>query len=282
MRSVFLSSIFGPKLSKEKYDKLVALSPKRYRIRDRNGETVKSRWEAQNCDIVSFPFRESVRSIFESETGIKLKEWKSGSWGAKVGKGHDEAIRNFDEKYLRRVFLRTLFDHAIALDLLTPSPTEPRTKAGEHFNSAKYEQSVRSIDLIAQKMSDFIRSTPGFMAADTIVPVPPSPEKTFDLPSELAKRIATITKKKLAADCIFPSGTKERPLKEVAQAAKWDVLERAGGEFKKSALGSCILIDDLYQSGTTVHFWGSHLERAGAESVNLLCCVKSNRDTDNI
>lgn len=243
---------------------------------------MKSRWEAKSCDIVKIPFQESIVPIFEAETGINLQAWASGSWCAYWDKAHEAKVRSFEEKYLKRVFLRTLFDCAVALDLLTPAPNEDRTKLGQHFHNAKYGRNDSSIDVLAGKMSEFILSTPGYKSADTIIPVPPSPEKEFDLPTELAVRISRITGKNLITDSIQPAQKKERPLKEVAQAEKWKVLSSAGFVLNKRELGSCILIDDLYQSGSTAHFWASVLERAGAKSIRLLCCVKSNRDTDNM
>lgn len=44
---------------------------------------------------------------------------------------------------------------------------------------------------------------------------------------------------------------------------------------------SVILIDDKYQSGTTINFVASILRGAGAGAIYGLCIVKTARDTDN-
>ena len=71
-------------------------------------------------------------------------------------------------------------------------------------------------------------------------------------------------------------------IKELAVDDKWSALEQVGlqvgAEFVNKNL---LLIDDMYQSGATAHFVGSHLRGAGADEIHLLAVSKGRRDTDN-
>ena len=67
---------------------------------------------------------------------------------------------------------------------------------------------------------------------------------------------------------------------------KWDVWEDAQVSFQKGrALNvegkTIVLIDDKYQSGTTIQYIAMKLQDAGAREVYGLCFVKTLRDTDN-
>ncbi len=64
----------------------------------------------------------------------------------------------------------------------------------------------------------------------------------------------------------------------------WESIVNSGGiAFDKSVRGATVMvIDDLYQSGTTMWNFARYLKQVeGANEVYGLVCVKSLRDTDN-
>ena len=63
---------------------------------------------------------------------------------------------------------------------------------------------------------------------------------------------------------------------------KWGALEEVGLTVGNAFEGkNILLIDDMYQSGSTAHFVGSKLRAAGVNDIHLLAVSKGRRDTDN-
>ena len=76
------------------------------------------------------------------------------------------------------------------------------------------------------------------------------------------------------------------PIKEVEYAKKWAMWEETGLNFQKTSSAdvthkSVLLIDDVYQSGTTMQFVAMKLQEAGAGEVYGLCLTKTLGDYDN-
>jgi len=78
-------------------------------------------------------------------------------------------------------------------------------------------------------------------------------------------------------------GNTKASVKEVALDEKWAAWESADLQVTSLDLAEkkIILIDDKYQSGTTIQFVGSVLQSHGASEVYGLSLVKTLRDTDN-
>lgn len=84
----------------------------------------------------------------------------------------------------------------------------------------------------------------------------------------------------------FKFGRFKRKLKNIEFREKWDVWEDAELKFELptnlSIEGkSVILIDDLYQSGTTIQFIAMKLQEVGLKEVYGLSLVKTLSDFDN-
>ena len=65
---------------------------------------------------------------------------------------------------------------------------------------------------------------------------------------------------------------------------KWDLLEQTGLCVRGDSLigKKVILLDDMYQSGTTLNYIGRKILQAGARAVYGLTLVKSLSNADNI
>jgi predicted amidophosphoribosyltransferase len=71
-------------------------------------------------------------------------------------------------------------------------------------------------------------------------------------------------------------------IKELDVDEKWAALEEVGLTVNDAFEGKdVLLIDDMYQSGSTAHFVGSKIRAAGANDIHLLAVSKGRRDTDN-
>lgn len=156
------------------------------------------------------------------------------------------------------------------------------TVIGKLEQDAKYKRDQDAVIALSEIVADFVKQMPFYGSADIITAVPPREGKEFDLPTRLAQRVA----KKLDAK-YCPAGKwlgEKGQLKAVPMDAKWDLLEAANFAPNSAQLGGkrVILIDDLYQSGCTLHFVGSKLRLSGAKRIFGLSLVKSWRDTDNM
>jgi len=134
---------------------------------------------------------------------------------------------------------------------------------------------------LARIVQNTIRKTPFYDEADMITCVPPRKGKEFDLPTFVAKRVSGKIGKSFfeAGEWLGEKGQ----LKEAALSEKWDRLEAAKFQVSTSDLKGkrVILIDDLYQSGCTLHFIAAALKNQGVKRVYGLSMVKSGRNTDN-
>jgi predicted amidophosphoribosyltransferase len=111
--------------------------------------------------------------------------------------------------------------------------------------------------------------------------VPPSAGKVWDLPEEIAKQVAKKSQKEDISPLVRFRKAKQS-VKNLTLCEKWAALESAQLIVSASVKGRrIILIDDKYQSGTTLQFVASKLRAAGASEVLGLSCVKTWRDTDN-
>lgn len=79
---------------------------------------------------------------------------------------------------------------------------------------------------------------------------------------------------------------KQKQLKSATIREKWDILARSGLEVSRHLVSRAgdspvILLDDLYQSGTTIHYTAMKLQEAGLQHILGLALVKSRRDDHN-
>jgi hypothetical protein len=172
-------------------------------------------------------------------------------------------------------------DQCFALDFnFQDAEAHTYTGIGQLEYAAKYQQDKGSIDKLAELLENVCSCHPTFARVDVIASVPGSPSKAFHLPDELVKRMS----KDLGRTTrISLRKRRETPqLKTLPLAKKLETLEDVF-ELDENVEGkSLLLVDDLYQSGSTMWTLAKFLKDRGAGQVYGLACVKSWRDSDNI
>ncbi|MEW6586468.1 MAG: phosphoribosyltransferase family protein [Nitrospirota bacterium] len=154
------------------------------------------------------------------------------------------------------------------------------TRYGRLEHAAKENQDTEARAELVAILANLCEIHPIYREAGTIMPVPPNPSKRFHLPVELARELSRRTSKRDGTTLIRK--VKDTPkLQSLSLDEKLEVL-RGAIEITGDVNGrSIILIDDLYQSGSTMWTVAKLLKKNGARRVLGLACVKSWRDTDN-
>lgn len=229
---------------------------------------------------INLPFEETIGKILTKETGFSLIKTRYGYWvPLKIESEYEQALV-FKDKYKHNVFLRDNLDLSVALSEHYDSEGE-RTYLGELEYKAKWYSCSKSRKKIANQVIEFINSTPYYKDCTHICAVPSSQAGKKNLPMKLARKVASIS------DIIDISSqiewTSEKgQLKELSFEERWDELEVTGLNINiEDKPKSVILLDDLYQSGTTLQFIAMKLKNAGIKKVYGLTIVKARKDTDN-
>ena len=195
-------------------------------------------------------------------------------------KNHVILLKN---KSLQRLF-RDELDHCFALDYNYGSDENSGTRTYTPFgwfeHSAKESRDESAAQALAAAMASFVKNHPLYDAADAIVPVPPNPSKAYHFPCDLAARLATLTGKDWYNSLVTKRQDTAK-MQSLPVAQKVPALESVLTIHPSVAGKRIILVDDLYQSGSTIWTVAKALKAAGCARVLGLVCVKSWRDTDN-
>ncbi len=243
------------------------------------------------------PFCETLRNAFTSchVSHIGLHLTKTGDRCYTFLRGADdkalEVVREWLSTVGQFVALRDCMALSFALDYdrKDGNPNNAQTAIGKLRTRAKpYDKeptrdTLAAADDLVKACFEFLEAMPCYETVDAVLAMPPSsPDKPFDLPTHLA---AGIAKARGLADCCKAVTTlKARPaLKDTAIATKLGALEGTVGVKPSSIRGKTVLlIDDLYQSGTSVNYVAMLLLEAGASKVFGLTCEKTCRNDDNV
>lgn len=231
----------------------------------------------------SIPFDKGIRQVFALTTGLKLFQSTSGIEGYWVGlenEAEKEVVQNWISAQGTKVYLLDLLDLSVCCSLNMTS-NKKHTDIGELERKAKYNGDRAAIEELANRMSTMIGICPVLSKGAVVTAIPPRQGKGFDLPTELARLIASKVAKPLIVAGTWSSNKGQ--LKEIPFEEKWDTLDRVGfvPTAEAAQAKKVILIDDLYQSGSTLNFIGAKLKNANKGEVMGVCAVKSMRDTDN-
>jgi len=190
-------------------------------------------------------------------------------------------------------FFTNELDSCIALDYNKVYETMEHTFLGEIEFEAKYNESIINKDRLIKHLSEHISNIPvGILNSPPILMyVPSSKNESWPLPKILAEGICANpnVKKLLSKNKPFIHST-IRGEKEKLREKHWNekvpvwnkLIDSDRIELVDSVVGeNIIVIDDLYQSGTTLWSFAKFLKSKGVNSVHGLVCVKSMRDTDN-
>lgn len=265
-----------PGFDLEDVEKVRAMSPKRFRFSD--NAAVRNH-EARGHYVVGLKFP-SLSRLFELETGISTLNGPYGPYKFLTDPDQIEAALAWQEKYRTLIFLRDNLDCSVALDL-NLAAAAVYTELGQAEHDAKTSKDAVAIAKLCSQSASAIKRLSSYTDCDVVCAVPPSPDKEWDLPTEIAKRVSGIVgKADMSTQVKFKN--KKQSVKTLALADKWKALKAADLAVSTNVNGKrVILLDDKYQSGTTAQFVASKLFEAGAKEVHGLFCVKTWRDTDN-
>lgn len=152
------------------------------------------------------------------------------------------------------------------------------TTVGQLEQKAKEQRTAWAIEDLAARLAETIRRHPTLHRADFIAAMPRRPSSRFHLPIELVDRLAVLLGR--------PTGLalEKVELPKMRRLTLPKKLQFLTGAFHlhESVCGkSVLIIDDLFQSGSSAWSLARFLKAHGAREVYALACVKSRRDTDN-
>jgi hypothetical protein len=153
-----------------------------------------------------------------------------------------------------------------------------RTDIGKLVYSAKpyhrptSPKQMASAVALADHLEQFILSHPSYMRSDFLIAVPSSPNKSFDLPTFLARHLSNKLNIKNGQQHITRVG-QSKPMKDYKSVQ--EKSDNIRGAFQvintKIFEGSLVtVIDDIYESGTTLHELALTLQNAGATVQGLV------------
>ena len=172
-------------------------------------------------------------------------------------------------------------DFCFALDMNFVQPESgERTHVGGLEFRAKWRDDAASLDELARLMAGQIASNRVLASADLIASIPGNPGKATHIPDELVDQIADLVDDLDVVQLQKTVVTQE--LKTLALEDKLQVLQGAFACPSSVRGKSVLLIDDLYQSGSTMWRVAQVLKAQGARKVYGLACVKSWRDSGNV
>ncbi|MBL7646122.1 MAG: hypothetical protein JNK74_08040 [Candidatus Hydrogenedentes bacterium] len=230
---------------------------------------------------VNFPFAQGVkwvfpRRLFRNRNSDKpLDVW----YGIKTQEEF-ELIQDWIHRQGERVYLRDGLSISIALALNFRGLGEQYTEIGALQNAAKYREDRMATERLVEACCKTIVDLPYLNCTKYIAAVPSEVGKPFHLPYQIAGGVAH----RLHLNDISHSFSEfaKQKLKDRGIEQKWDDWEATGLMVNRDLSGQdVILVDDLYQSGTTLQFVAMKLQKAGARNVFGLCLVKSLGNTDN-
>lgn len=234
------------------------------------------------------PF-ETIKFIFEEETKLNLNKISSSNFYYNSFSDEEiKIIKNWIAAQGNIVFLRDCLPLSVALDMNfvgEDKDTKTYTQMGKREHEGKENQNKDAIGNIASEAIKQIQRLPFYKDADLICAIPPAPDKIFDLPSAVVKIISEkIDKPNITSGFNF-SGEKIS-VKSALHGEKWDIWEEAQIAFQNSEKfdvngKTIILVDDKYQSGTTIQYIAMKLQEAGASKIYGLSFVKTWSDSDN-
>lgn len=256
-------------------EELRHLTPKRCRFLDHAIINPKP----DGTYVVSTKFH-SLDRMFEAETGIATKSGPHGPYVFLSDQGQIDKALKWQEARKSLIFLRDLLDCSLALDF-NFSEAATYTEMGAAEREAKANADAQAVQYLVSRCLSAATKLGLYKECDSVCAVPPSPGKVWDLPEEITKQIAKKSQKEDISPVVRFHKAKQS-VKNIALCDKWAALEAAKLVVSTNIKGrKIVLIDDKYQSGTTLQFVASKLFVAGASEVLGLSCVKTWRDTDN-
>jgi predicted amidophosphoribosyltransferase len=269
------NSMFFPRISLSDIEHLREVSPKRRRFSD--NPVVYQRRDGRYIASTLFP---SINRLFVDETGLSTKEGPYGPFRFLDGSKEIDPAMRWQQERSDLIFLRDMLNCSVALDFNLRAAAE-YTNLGSAEHAAKQGRIMKAVEFLCGRCANAIATLSVYRHCDVLCAMPPSPDKKWDLPTEIAALVSTRIGIPNVSDQVRFTKTK-KSIKALTLDEKWHALEEGQLIVGSGIRGKRIaLIDDKYQSGTTAQFTASKLFDAGATEVNGLFVVKTWRDTDN-
>jgi hypothetical protein len=255
-------------------------------------------WPGSTLRLV-LPFRETLERAFRDMCGPRNARFERNgkhSWMLEL-KGRESGARRLArvQEWLatvgRYIAIRDWLDLSFALDYDREHGRldAPRTRIGALRFRAKplddkaTPEVLAAADELTAAALEFLKSVNCYEAADAVAAAPPArADQPYHLPGQLARGIAAGRGLENLSASIRTvrdrPDTKRRPLDAKLKNITGSVALDAD-VFKGR---SVLLLDDIYQSGTSLNYLGKLLYEAGAAAVFGLVCEKTSRDDDNI
>lgn len=266
-------------ISKARFSSLLAESPRRFSFA-RKTNALSRGANGPAVGFLNVPFPETLESLMP--WSVEKASGKFGDFYRRVIRTESEyaAIEGWIAENADIVFIRSLLDSCIAL---SEHQTEPghRTAVGELEKAAKFDGNSSAESEIVGLMVSTFRRLFGDQEINAICSVPPSTAGGISLPNRVAAQMsASLGIEDITGKIRWKNA--KPSIKETAVEQKWDVLEDVGLDVDEFCRGrNVLLVDDMYQSGSTIHFIASKLRVAGVEDIHCFAIVKALSDKDN-
>ena len=245
------------------------------------------------------PFRETLEPAFRLMCGPRTARFRKDPvhpWvlelkGRGSGAGRQAQVRAWLDTVGQYVAIRDWLDLSFALSYDRAQGREKgaRTRIGDLRIRAKplddlaTPQVFAAADLLTAACLEFLERMTCYHRAEAVAAAPSARgARNYHLAGHLARGIARARGLKNLSASIRT--VRDRPAtKGRALGAKLGNLTGSVTLDAEAFQGrKVILVDDIYQSGTTLNYLGKLLYEAGAAAVYGLVCEKTSRDDDNI
>jgi len=299
----------GTVIEKEDLEKLLTMLPRRHRLNVPSWHNLpwvalQAPAEEGNDWRLNFPFFETYCPAFDEFCAARREnkierlpfERKDGS---KVPytylKNTDDQQRNDVGAWVKEVSsvvgLRDFLRVSFALDFTCAGgdPSKGLTEVAKIRQTAKLygeadeptTETIVAAGRLAEGCIRFMKESRAYSRADAVMAIPRShPAKKYSLPGFIADRIA----KDLDLANLSEAVRTVKPRREMKDTPAEERLAELEGtlEVTSDAVKGkrTLIVDDLYQSGTTINYVGMLLLESQATCVYGLCCEKtcSNQD----
>ncbi|MFW5721229.1 MAG: hypothetical protein ACOCWW_02460 [Bacteroidota bacterium] len=272
-------SCISRELIKEKHEE----SPRRIDFTTSHRNALK-RETGEYVGKFSVPFAESIKPIFESETGLDLflSQQYGNYWRSLHSEDEYQNIERFIEKMGTIVFLKDTLALSIAFSAHYDESGK-RTSIGWLEYQAKYQFDDSAINELANLCITKINNLLFFKNIKVFCAVPPSDPGQTNLPNKIISIIEDDYDIENISNSVYWENEKPQ-LKELRFDEKWQKLDEANLIVDREKVDdkNIILFDDLYQSGTTMQYIAMKLLEAGAKRIFGVTIVKSRGDHDNM
>lgn len=214
------------------------------------------------------------------------------TWGAyiyDIDETNRERVIALLELFKKTVCIEDALTQTFALSYHSQSTFQGigRTEIGELVYRAKpyhrppSERQKQMAFKLVELFEQFIRCHPSYLRSDFLIAVPSYPEKPFDLPTFLVEQLVTKLGIQNGRNYVHKIRSSS-PMKDCKTVKEKSDNIRGAFKISKEALlqNKCVtIVDDIYQSGATLHELGTVLQNTGAV-VQGLVATKTLKNPD--